>query len=1002
MRSVYSCALASIFAVCAAAQTYTINTAAGGGLPPTPMAALSAAIEPNRVAVDSGGNVYFSSPQAVFRIDTTGTLTRVAGAPGGDNPLGDGGPATNAYLGPAGVLMDSFGNLYIADADNNRIRKVTPGGTISTVAGNGAAGYSGDNGSATSAALNGPSAVAFDSTGNLYIADTVNNRVRRMTLSGTISTIAGNGNWGYSGDNGPATSAALRAPQGVAVDLNGNVYIADSNNSVVRMVTPGGIISTMAGNGKEGDSGIPGPAKSAELGYPIGLAVDSHGNLYIADGEDACIFLVNNGTISVVAGGGNSSPGDGGPATAAELEWPSGVAIDSHGNVYISDGDTYTIRKVDSGGIIHTIAGIGTSSFGDGGPATSAGLNYPQDVKVDPNGNLYIADSNSNRIRKVTPAGDISTFAGNGNDGFSGDGGPATSAEINFPEGVAVDSQGNLYIADSNNLRVRKVTPDGTISTVAGNGTGGYSGDGGPATSAELNYPDAVAVGSHGDVYIADTSNYRIRKVTTGGTITTVAGNGTSGYSGDEGPATSAEISYVWGIAVDSTGNLYIADGDNNRIRKVTPDGTISTIVGNGKEGYSGDGGPATSAEIDYPMGVAVDSAGNLYISDDDNLRIRMVTPSGTISTIAGNGDFGYSGDGGPATAATFGYPMGIDVDHGNVYFADDNVAVRVLIPPQPCTYSISTSDLGVAASGGAVTATIHTQTGCTWSLTGLPSWITVSGVSSGTGSGTVTLLIADNGSGERTGSFSLGGASVPIRQMDSTACGGSSSCGITVLPHLAVGGEWSTDFFALNSDTVTHSFSVTFYGNDGSSLTLPFTGNLPGNLSAISDSVPAGGLNYYEAENAAMGTTYSGWVMATADASVIMHEVFRRAPAAGGFYEAGVAANTGYSGFMLPFDATTFAPAGAPFYTGFAVANLNPGSAAHVTCTARDQSGNVIPNALTIPALNPMGHWAGYLFPPLTGQRGTLDCSADTLVAAVGFRVIGATSLSSLPVIVK
>ena len=306
--------------------------------------------------------------------------------------------------------------------------------------------------------------------------------------------------------------------------------------------------------------------------------------------------------------------------------------------------------SVSGSSTITTVAGIGTGGYsGDGGQATSAQLYDPFAVAVDAQGSLYISDTSNHRVRKVSN-GVITTVAGTGTKGYSGDGGQATSAQLYYPEGIAVDGQGNVYIADEYNHRIRKVTPDGIITTVAGTGTLGYSGDGGQATSAQLNYPYGVAVDGQGNVYIADDDNNRIRKVTTDGIITTVAGTGTAGDTGDGGQATSAQIYDPYAVAVDAQGNLYIGEDSGHRVRKVSG-GVITTVAGTGTKGFSGDGGQATSAQLYYPDGVAVDAAGNLYIADEYNHRIRKVS-GGIITTVAGTGTEGFSGDGGPAISA--------------------------------------------------------------------------------------------------------------------------------------------------------------------------------------------------------------------------------------------------------------------------------------------------------------------------------------------------------------
>jgi len=382
------------------------------------------------------------------------------------------------------------------------------------------------------------------------------------------------------------------------------------------------------------------------------------------------------GIIRTVAGNGLSQMGSncvgsgaGGPATSASLCAPNGVAVDASGNLFIADSDDGLIWKVSTSGIINVVAGGGipADGVGDNGPATSAALNGPIGVAVDASGNLFIADTRNARIRKVSVNRIITTVAGNGagapefGGAFSGDGGPATSASLNYPEGIAVDASGNLFIADVNNERIRKVSASGIITTVAGNPSqcpipaaatfcGGFSGDGGPATSAQLNYPDGVAVDASGNLFIADQDNNRVRKVSASGIITTIAGNGPScsnpfcgGYSGDGGPATSAQLNTPSGVAVDASGNLFLADLGNSRIRKVSASGTITTVAGNGIQGFSGDGGPAASASLNHAFGVTVDGSGNLFVVDTGNGRIREVSASSKMTgavnvTAVGNG----------------------------------------------------------------------------------------------------------------------------------------------------------------------------------------------------------------------------------------------------------------------------------------------------------------------------------------------------------------------------
>ena len=480
--------------------------------------------------------------------------------------------------------MDGSGNLYIADTVNHRIRRVDAStGNISTVAGTGISGFGGDGGAATAARLRSPSGVALDGSGNLYIADRHNRRIRRVdAATGNISTVAGTGTSGFGGDGGAATSASLSFPYGVALDGSGNLYIADRDNHRVRRVDAAtGNISTVAGTGTT-FSGDGGAATSASLSSPSGVALDGSGNLYIVDGSNNRIRRVDaaTGNISTVAGTGEGGfGGDGGAAASAKLRLPEGVALDGSGNLYIADRSNNRVRRVDaSTGNISTVAGTGEGGFGgDGGAAASAKLRLPEGVALDGSGNLYIADRSNNRVRRVDAStGNISTVAGTGTAGFGGDGGAAASATLNFPRGVALDGSGNLYIADRDNHRVRRVDAStGIISTVAGTGTGGlgaggFGGDGGAATSASLSSPSGVALDGSGNLYIADRDNHRVRRVDAStGIISTVAGTGTGGFGGDGGAAAAAQLFLPSGVALDGSGNLYIADTVNHRIRRI-------------------------------------------------------------------------------------------------------------------------------------------------------------------------------------------------------------------------------------------------------------------------------------------------------------------------------------------------------------------------------------------------------------------------------------------------
>jgi mucin-19 len=667
---------------------------------------------PTGMAVDAAGNVFIADfgNNRIRKLTPNFVISTVAGT-GAAGHGGDGGLATSATLnGPIAVAVDSSGNLFIVDSNNHCIRKVSPDGVITTVAGNGVAGFSGDGGVATNARLNFPNSVAVDGSGALFIADTENARVRKVNTNGVIQTIAGTGAQGFSGDGGPAVAAKLFDPAAVAVDGAGSVYIADFSNHRVRKVTPDGLIATIAGTGIAGFSGDTGPATSAQLNGPNDVKLDASGNVFIADYFNNRIRKIGpTGAIGAVAGIGFAFfSGDGGPATAAQLNGPFGVAIGVTGDILIADVNNSRVRQVNAAGIISTLAGDGGLGFNGDGPAfLFAQIYNSADAAMDAAGNLFVADTFNQRIRKVTPAGVVSTIAGTNNTGFSGDGGPATSALLWFPTSVAVDGAGNVFIGDVFNERIRKITSNGIITTVAGNGVPGFSGDGGPAVIAQISNPVGLATDTAGNLFIADSNNHRIRMVTPTGVITTVAGSGDAGFSGDGGPAGSAKLNHPTGVAIDSSGNIFIADSDNNRIRRVDPAGMISTFAGTGVADFGGDDEPAITAQLNLPRDVVVDNAGNVFISDSNNARVRMVNLLGQISTVAGTGVAGFSGDGGPAYAAQIAASaLGID-GAGNLLIVDAGRIRRVTFTPVANLSAITSISPFSAAQGSMVAATI-------------------------------------------------------------------------------------------------------------------------------------------------------------------------------------------------------------------------------------------------------------------------------------------------------
>ena len=649
--------LTVMFVVSLSAQTVT--TTAGGFVGDGGTATNAGLANPRYVNRDRNGNTFISDTynHRIRKVTPAGVITTFAGT-GIAGFNGDGRQAKTAMLSyPNGIIFDSAGNMIIADEANNRIRRISRSGIISTIAGTGVAGYSGDGGPATLAELNQPWSLIMDATGNLYFSDAANQVVRKIDTTGIITTVAGNGIAGYGGDGGPATQASLNTPSGVAVDSIGNLYIADRFNHRVRIVDPTGIINTFAGNGIQGFTGDGGPATSAEIGNPKGLLVQGN-QLLISNAGAAHVRVVSflSKIINTFAGFITGFDGDGNPPLATDFDRPTGMFFLSDGSLLVADSLNDRVRRV-AASATTTLAG---GWVGDNGSALKADFADPENLAFDSAGNYYIADYSGNRIRKVDTTGKITTVAGNGTSGYSGDGGLATQAQIYLPLGVAVDPTGNLFIADTSNLVIRKVDTSGTIKTFA----------------TDVNFSDLVSLATDaaGNLYSADDGACVVRKITPAGSISIVAGmEFNCGFNGDGIPATTALLNSAYGVAVDSKGNLYIGDTFNNRVRKVNRAGVISTIAGNGTCGFSGDGGPGTLAMICNPEGVAVDSLGNVYLGDYSNLRIREVTRAGTINTIAGSGNYGYNGENLPALSTNLDGPVAVGVDKtGRVFLLDD------------------------------------------------------------------------------------------------------------------------------------------------------------------------------------------------------------------------------------------------------------------------------------------------------------------------------------------
>lgn len=633
---------------------------------------------PNALDADPAGNLYVvdTANDTIRKITPAGVVTTLAGLAGVPGSV-DGTNADARFNSPSGICVDFATNLYVADSANHTIRKITQGGVVTTLAGK--AGNAGSaDGTNSGARFFSPSDVTADALGDIFVADSGNNTIREITPSGVVSTIAGNAGNAGSGD-GLATNAFFDFPEGISIDSSNNLYVADTFNNTIRLITPAGQVSTLAGTLSSGSAD--GQGTNATFRFPEGLDVDVAGNIYVADtGNDTVRVITHAGLVSTIAGvPGFASYADG-VSNAALFNGPSGITPDRFGNLFVADDNNNLIRKIAPGGVTTTFAGtVGFGSIDATGIA--ARFNYPAAIAVDAADNVYVCDYLNQTIRKVTQSGVVTTLAGFAGVSGSADGTNGT-ARFSSPAAVAVDAAGNLYVADSGNGTIRKVTPAGVVTTLAGK-AGNIGSSDGQGSIAQFNNPLGIAIDAATNLYVADTGNFEIRKITPSGLVSSLAGSHESGYL-DSPTSTNALFAGPTGIAVDGAGNIYVADTPNLVVRKIAASGAVSTIAGALFSRGSTDGTGA-AANFASPYSLTLDSATNIIVVDMDNNDIRVITPQGMVSTLAGNPSIRGASDG-TGMAAHFSNPQGVAVDAAGYLFVADagNFSVRTSYPGPP------------------------------------------------------------------------------------------------------------------------------------------------------------------------------------------------------------------------------------------------------------------------------------------------------------------------------